>query len=107
MGMQSAAVLRLHGSPTTTYVTGTLITFSTDLTRWLFFKEARAGSAPAQDGFSSNRPVLYGLDWLVYVCGALASGLLFSIREIALVLPMLAIVTVAFAERGIRIDDSE
>lgn len=103
MGMQSAAVLRLHGSPTTTYVTGTLITFSTDLTRWLFIK-AGAGSAPSQDGLSSDRPVLYGLDWIVYVCGALASGLFFlSFREIALVLPMLAIIAVVVAERGRRL----
>ena len=100
MGMQSAAVLRLHGSPTTTYVTGTLITFSTDLTRWLFIKETGAGSEPSQDDSSTDRPVLYGLDWVVYVCGALAGGLLFLwTKEIALVLPMLAIVTVVLAER--------
>jgi uncharacterized membrane protein YoaK (UPF0700 family) len=107
MGMQSAAVLRLHGSPTTTYVTGTLITFSTDLTRWIFIKETgtiketETGPIASQEGLSAETPVLYGLDWVVYVCGALASGLLYLwIRETALVLPMLAIAAVAFAERA-------
>ena len=54
MGMQSAAVLRLHGSATTTYVTGTLITFSTDLARWLFIKQTGEGYARRQDGLSTD-----------------------------------------------------
>ena len=54
MGMQSAAVLRLHGSPTTTYVTGTLITFSTDLARWLLIKQTGGGYARRQDGLSTD-----------------------------------------------------
>lgn len=108
MGIQSAAVLRLHDSPATTYVTGALITFSTDLTRWLFIKETGAGAAAQHDGLSTDRPVLYAQDWLVYLCGAVGSGLLFlSIRELALVLPILAIVAVVIAEPASRIESSK
>jgi hypothetical protein len=39
MGIQSAAVLRLPASPTTTYVTGTLTTFTTKTIRWLHLIE--------------------------------------------------------------------
>ncbi len=98
MGMESAAVRGLHGVPSSTFVTGTLITFSTDLTRWLFIKET---GAPPQPGLSSDRPLLYGLGWLGYLCGAVASGVLFkSIGETALVLPIMAIVAVIIA--GVR-----
>jgi len=54
------------------------------------------------------RPILYRLDEIVYVCGALASGLRFlSFDEIALLIPMLAIVAVLFTERGRWLDGSE
>jgi uncharacterized membrane protein YoaK (UPF0700 family) len=98
MGIQSAAVLRIHGSPTTTYVTGTLSKFSTDFTMWLFDRQAGARSMQRQvQGspsalLSSDWRILYGLDWPLYLGGGVASALLFSlVKEIALVLPMLAI----------------
>lgn len=105
MGIQSAAVLRIHGSPSTTYVTGTLSKFSADLTIWLFDRKAGALSMPPQhqtassSSSSSSGRVLYGLDWLVYLLGGVASALLFlSVREMALALPMMAIGLAALAE---------
>jgi uncharacterized membrane protein YoaK (UPF0700 family) len=98
MGIQSAAVLRLHLGPTTTYVTGTLTTFMTETIRRLPLVETAPARAPeAQDPGSSilspNGPVLYGVVWLVYAGGACVSGLLFlRVREAALALPIIAIV---------------
>lgn len=44
---------------------------------------------------------IYGLDWLIYAGGALASALLFlRVHETALVLPIAAVVTAAVA--GVR-----
>jgi uncharacterized membrane protein YoaK (UPF0700 family) len=113
MGIQSAAVLRLHGTPTTTYVTGTLITFSTELTRCLFGRNAALPTASTRsdanpsNSFLNNARVLYGLDWLVYVCGALSSGALFlHFRELALLLPMFAITSVIIAARARHFHDS-
>jgi len=69
MGIQSAAVLRLHLGPTTTYVTGTLTTFMTETIRRLPLVETAPARAPeAQDSNSSilspNGSVLYGVVWL-------------------------------------------
>jgi uncharacterized membrane protein YoaK (UPF0700 family) len=98
MGIQSAAVLRLHVGPTTTYVTGTLTTFMTETIRRLPLVETAPARAPeTQDPgpsiLSPNGPVLYGVVWLVYAGGAGVSGLLFlRVREAALALPIVAIV---------------
>jgi uncharacterized membrane protein YoaK (UPF0700 family) len=101
MGIQSAAVLRLHAGPTTTYVTGTLTTFTTETIRWLHLIETAAPLAPAQQDpggarlLSSDRPWIYGITWLVYAGGGVASGLLFLwVGATALVLPIAAIVAV-------------
>lgn len=112
MGIQSAAVLHLHGTPTTTYVTGTLTTFSTELSRWLFARRKGLHTVPSQGHTrpftppSSKRPVLYGVDWVVYLCGGVAGGLLFlQIAEIALVLPILVILAVILAGRASQYDE--
>jgi uncharacterized membrane protein YoaK (UPF0700 family) len=111
MGIQSATVLRIHGSPTTTYVTGTLSKFSTDFAMWLFDRQAGARSMQRQDQrsssalLSSDWRILYGLDWLLYLGGGIASALLFSsVKEIALVLPMLAIIVAMVAGRASQFD---
>jgi uncharacterized membrane protein YoaK (UPF0700 family) len=98
MGVQSAVVLRLHVGPTTTYVTGTLTSFAIKMVRGLYIEKAPAATTNAQDAnsailWSSKGPVIYGVDWLVYAGGACVSALLFlRVREVALVLPMAAIV---------------
>ena len=46
MGLQSAAVLRLHAGPATTYVTGTLTTFATEAIRRLHLVKAARRMAP-------------------------------------------------------------
>jgi uncharacterized membrane protein YoaK (UPF0700 family) len=109
MGIQSAAVLRLHVGPTTTYVTGTLTTFMTETIRRLPLVESASAMAPEAQGpgspiLSPNGPVLYGVVWLVYAGGACASGLLFlRIREAALALPIIAIVAAIAA--GVHITE--
>lgn len=98
MGMQSAVVLRLHGGPTTTYITGMLTTFTAGtIGRWL-----AAGTAATPDSNPTNaaagpgRTGGYGLTWLVYTAGAVACGVLFlRAGELALLIPIGAIVTVA------------
>ena len=103
MGVQSAAVLRLHAGPTTTYVTGTLTTFATEAIRWLHLVEAARPVVPAQQGtsgavMSSDLPWIYGLTWLVYAGGALASGLVYlRMGAAALILPIAAILAVMVA----------
>lgn len=95
MGIQSAAILRIHGSPTTTYVTGTLSKFATDLTMWLFLRQSRARLAKDHDAapLSSDGRALYGADWLVYLGGGIFSALLYLwVRELALIFPIFAIV---------------
>ncbi len=104
MGVQSAAVLRLHTGPTTTYVTGMLTTFTTETIRWLHLVEAAGPVAPTEQDasgasvLSSDRPWVYGMTWLVYAGGALASALLFLwVGTAALVLPIAAILAVVVA----------
>jgi uncharacterized membrane protein YoaK (UPF0700 family) len=107
MGIQSAAMLRLHGGPTTTYVTGTLTTFATKLIRWLQLVEAAPASSPERQElilmttFSAvGGPWIYGLTWFVYVTGAVVGGLLFLYtREMALLLPIVAITIVVILGR--------
>jgi uncharacterized membrane protein YoaK (UPF0700 family) len=107
MGIQSAAMLRLHGSPTTTYITGTLTTFASRLIRWLKLVEAAPASPERQElilmtAFSAvGGPWIYGLTWFVYVTGVVVGGLLFlRTREMALLMPIVAIVAVVILGRG-------
>jgi uncharacterized membrane protein YoaK (UPF0700 family) len=104
MGIQSAAVLRLHAGPTTTYVTGTLTTFTTEMIRRLHLMEWASNSAPTRQELNSgslmskDSPWIYGITWFVYAVGALVSGLLFGwVGEVALVLPIAAIIGVIVA----------
>ena len=97
MGVQSSAMLRLHGGPTTTYITGTLTTFATEAIERLHL--VAAGSASREDLTPMNgpsavaRPWMYGSTWLVYVAGVVAGGFFFlRAREMALLLPIVAIV---------------
>jgi uncharacterized membrane protein YoaK (UPF0700 family) len=86
MGIQSAAVLRLHAGPTTTYVTGTLTTFTAGMIRRL------RRSAPATRPAASDRPWLYGVTWLAYVSGALVGAhLARRVGAATLALPIVAI----------------
>jgi uncharacterized membrane protein YoaK (UPF0700 family) len=101
-GLQSAAMLRLHGGAATTYVTGTMTTFATKLIRWLRLVEAASVSSPERQELiqmttvsAVGGPWIYGLTWFVYVTGAVVGGLLFLYtREMALLLPIVAIVVV-------------
>lgn len=100
MGIQSTAALRLHSGPTTTYVTGTLTTFATRTVQWQLGKATPSAVSQQEPRawLSTNAPVIYGLDWLVYAGGAVASALLFlRIRELALVLPVTAIAAAVLA----------
>jgi uncharacterized membrane protein YoaK (UPF0700 family) len=118
MGIQSAAMLRLHGGPTTTYITGTLTTFATKLIEWLRLVDtASAPSRSRQDltlmsHFSAiGAPWMYGSTWLVYLTGVVVGGLLFlGAKELALLLPMLAIVAciiVGIEGQGVAIEVNE
>ena len=104
MGIQSAAVLRVFPGRTTTYITGTLTAFATRSARSLFLIKAGPRSETAEEHPSSSAllpsrgPVLYGLDWLVYLGGALASGFLFLwIGQAALGLPIAALIAAIIA----------
>jgi uncharacterized membrane protein YoaK (UPF0700 family) len=107
MGMQAAAMLRLGKVPTTTYITGTLTTFATNLVRWLDSAE----STPQQTGKPRGLTILdklaardglwlYGLTWFAYVTATVLTGLLFlRVRELALMLPIFSIVLAFAASR--------
>jgi uncharacterized membrane protein YoaK (UPF0700 family) len=92
MGIQSAAVLYLHAGPATTYVTGTLTTFTVDVIRWPHLVHV----SPTDKGIlSGHRPWIYGIAWLVYLGGATVTGLLYlSGGPTALLLPIAAIAVV-------------
>lgn len=92
MGIQSATVLRLHAGPATTYVTGTLTTFTVDVIRWPHLVETSTGESSA---FAGHRPWIYGVTWLVYLGGAMATGLLYlALGQSALLLPIVVIMAV-------------
>jgi uncharacterized membrane protein YoaK (UPF0700 family) len=94
MGIQSAVVLGLHVGPTTTYVTGTLTTFTTEAVQWLRLIPAPGGRSASRQDLRTPRltPGDYGWTWITYLLGALARGLLYPrIGELALILPILAI----------------
>lgn len=110
MGMQSAAVLRIHAGPTTTYVTGTLTTFATLSAQRMYKKRASANFSSRQgmNGgvLSRVRPAIYGLDWVIYLSGAVAGAFLsLRIREWALVLPLGAVIVATVAAFWCAKDD--
>ena len=93
MGIQSAAVRRLHKGPTTTYITGVLTSFTTGMVRsW----QAKAGPSVRQtsqaEPASGDSPWKYGLVWSIYVAGAIGGGLLYlNVGALALLLPISAV----------------
>jgi uncharacterized membrane protein YoaK (UPF0700 family) len=96
MGIQSAAALRLNVGPATTYVTGSLTTFTIDVIR-------PVTAAPPLSVFSGKRPLIYGVTWVIYFAGALAAGMIEVASPMhALLLPVVALtlaVIVTFAGR--------
>jgi uncharacterized membrane protein YoaK (UPF0700 family) len=105
MGIQSAAVLRLHLGPTTTYVTGTLATFSMAMVQRLHLIDEEPILSPLKHDlnfgrlFSDRNPWTYGLTWIVYLTGAAIGGLLFlRVAELALLLPIAAIIAVIMVD---------
>jgi uncharacterized membrane protein YoaK (UPF0700 family) len=107
MGMQSTAALRIHAGPTTTYVTGTLTTFSIRTMHWLCMKAVSQSAARLPDSstslWSREGPAIYGVDWLVYAGGAMASALLYlRAHERALFVPIAAVLAAAVAGGGGR-----
>lgn len=77
MGIQSAVIARIHGHPGT-YITGLLTTFAVAL------------SAPRRSDAPSAG--LQGLVWVIYVCGAIATGLLYrAVGPAAMLLPLAAL----------------
>jgi len=97
MGIQSAAVLRLHAGQTTTYITGMLTNFTTGMIRWLLpgkpSQPTRQNPGTPEKLSGSNKPWKYGLIWVIYAAGAVFSGLLFCHTGMlwALLLPMATI----------------
>ncbi len=107
MGTQSAVTLRLHAGPATTYVTGTLTTFTTGMVRRLRWggPEPYPVSGPrrvAADGSKEReRPWMYGATWAAYAAGAIVAALLWiELREAALLLPIATLGTVLLAAYG-------
>jgi uncharacterized membrane protein YoaK (UPF0700 family) len=105
MGMQSAAVLRLHAGPTTTYVTGTLTTFATRAIQWLPIVEPVQPATPARRHpnagslLSPGGAGIYGVTWVVYAVGAILGALLYLRGGgLALVLAIIAIVGAVVAD---------
>jgi uncharacterized membrane protein YoaK (UPF0700 family) len=112
MGIQSAAVLRLDAGPTTTYVTGTLTSFATELIRLLHLLETKKAPITGQQEtdsanlnalVSSDGPWFYAITWLVYAGGAVVSGILFvKDGEMALLLPIAALIAAIAVDHDIR-----
>jgi uncharacterized membrane protein YoaK (UPF0700 family) len=107
MGMQSAAMLRIGNVPTTTYITGTLTTFATNLVRWLDSADDRPVSSGERHLKVTARfsPVggswIYGLTWLSYLAASVLTGLLFlHMSELALLLPISLVVLVILLIRS-------
>jgi len=107
MGMQSAATLRLHAGPATTYVTGTLTTFTTEMirrSRRLSGFRAAPGldptGTPLRVPDAQERPWMYGLTWGVYLAAAIATALLgLQSPQAALLLPICVLAVVVATAR--------
>ncbi|MGB5737247.1 MAG: YoaK family protein [Thiohalocapsa sp.] len=110
MGLQSAIVLHLRG-PGTTYMTGTLTTFSSGLVEWVRTRVRR--SDPASVGQPSVRPSVEppwpsGVSWLLYLFGAIGCGLLFlHVGPLAFSVPAGAVCLVVLLQLGVRTRESE
>jgi len=103
MGIQSTVVLRLHAGPTTTYITGMLTTFTTGMIRSLLARKTPSGASPTPGTPKSTGDASwkYGLTWVVYTAGAIASGVLFlHVGEGALLVPITAVIAVAAVSRA-------
>lgn len=93
MGLQSAAVRGIHAHASTTYITGVLTNFTTDLVEWLLPRR-RAGSVGANKPGES--PWWNGAVWVIYLTGAVLNGILFlRIGELALLVPLAILATCA------------
>jgi uncharacterized membrane protein YoaK (UPF0700 family) len=98
MGIQSIVVLHLHAGPTTTYVTGTLTTFTMRMIRGL----RSSGPDPST---AAEPPWFYGVTWGIYLASAIVVALLYRwSRAAALMLPIavLAIVVLAIVVLAAR-----
>lgn len=109
MGIQSAVTQRLHVGPATTYVTGTLTTFTTGMVRSLRWgtgepSQSPGGQSAARSPGETQRPWMYGVTWLAYVAGAIGTAALYlESREEALLLPIIVlglVVLAASVQRG-------
>ena len=103
MGLQSALALHLRG-PGTTYMTGTLAAFSTGLVEWLQAPERASGRASSSGpGSPSPTPPPWrnGLAWVLYLCSAIGSGVLFLHFDVlALLVPAGALGVVVLLQLG-------
>ena len=114
MGLQSSAVLAMHVRPSTTYITGTLTAFTTELVEQSAGDDthrgddAQVGARPRRGAsggglFMMDQPWVYGTAWFIYAIGALVGALLFQWAGFAsLLLPLAAIVIVLGVEFGSR-----
>jgi uncharacterized membrane protein YoaK (UPF0700 family) len=94
MGIQSVVVLHLHAGPTTTYVTGTLTTFTMGMIRGL--RSSVPGPSTA-----AEPPWFYGVTWGVYLASAITAALLYLwSRAAALMLPIAVLAIVVLAARA-------
>lgn len=106
MGIQGAVLLDLPAEkPTTTYITGMLTTFVTELIRFPHLIEASPESSRHEISLATISlagPWIYGLTWLVYLSGAVAGALLFSFaHKNALLLPIVLLAAVILLGRNL------
>ncbi len=89
MGLQSAAVRGIHAKASTTYITGVLTNFTTDLVEWLLPQRRAAGAGSGEANKPRESPWWNGVVWVIYLAGAVLNGLLFlRIGELALIVPL-------------------
>ncbi|MBX3013119.1 MAG: DUF1275 domain-containing protein [Caldilineaceae bacterium] len=112
MGLQSIAVVHLRANPTTTYVTGTLMNFTTRFVRWLKLVETeqphkhKAQESAAQLSLQDG-PWFHAMTLLAYGGSAVVGGLGFLYwADLVLLFPILVLGTVIsgdyFVERLTR-----
>jgi uncharacterized membrane protein YoaK (UPF0700 family) len=100
MGMQSAAVLRLHAGPATTYITGNLTICAVRAVQWLHLVSAE-NTAPIRKSASSIGALVYGGTWGAYLGGAIVGGALFlRVGALALVVALIEVVGAIICEGG-------
>jgi len=98
MGLQSAAIRGIHAKASTTYITGVLTSFTTDLVEWLL--PPRGASRFGEANKPRESPWWNGVVWVIYLAGAVLNGILFlRIGELALIVP-LAILAVCASRLG-------